>query len=68
MEQLNTLKSKNDLIGDVRGKGLFIGIEIDKYKGMVIDINLRYTIIKQEGDEVLVPNSFIFSKPIIIKK
>jgi len=43
-------------------------IEIDKYKGMVIDINLRYTIIKQEGDEVLVPNSFIFSKPIIIKK
>ena len=43
-------------------------IEIDKYKGVVIDINLRYTIIKQEGDEVLVPNSFIFSKPIIIKK
>ena len=43
-------------------------IEIDKYKGIVVDINLRYTIIKQEGDDVLVPNSFIFSKPIIINK
>ena len=43
-------------------------IEIDKYKGVVIDVNLRYTVINQEGDEVLVPNSFIFSKPIIIKK
>ena len=43
-------------------------IEIDKYKGVVIDVNLRYTVINQEGDEVLVPNSFIFSKPIIINK
>ena len=43
-------------------------IEIDKYKGVVIDVNLRYTVINQEGDEVLVPNSFIFSKPLIIKK
>ena len=43
-------------------------IEIDKYKGIVIDVNLRYTVINQEGDEVLVPNSFIFSKPLIIKK
>ena len=40
-------------------------IEIDKYKGVVIDVNLRYTVINQEGDEVLVPNSFIFSKPLI---
>ena len=43
-------------------------IEIDKYKEVVIDVNLRYTVINQEGDEVLVPNSFIFSKPLIIKK
>ena len=43
-------------------------IEIDKYKGVVIDVNLRYTVINQEGNEVLVPNSFIFSKPIIINK
>ena len=43
-------------------------IEIDKYKGVVIDVNLRYTVINQEGDKVLVPNSFIFSKPLIIKK
>ena len=43
-------------------------IEIDKYKGVVIDVNLRYTVINQGGDKVLVPNSFIFSKPIIINK
>lgn len=43
-------------------------IEIDKYKGVVTDVNLRYTVINQGGDEVLVPNSFIFSKPIIINK
>ena len=28
--QLNTLKSKHDLIGDVRGAGLFVGIELVK--------------------------------------
>tara|TARA_Y100000588_G_C13358285_1_gene545371 strand:- start:7 stop:492 length:486 start_codon:yes stop_codon:yes gene_type:complete len=42
-------------------------IEVDKYSGTVTDINLRYTVINQEGNEVLVPNSFIFSKPIIKK-
>ena len=43
-------------------------ITVDKYSGKVRDINLRYTVIIQEGNEVLVPNSFIFSKPIIINK
>tara|TARA_B100001778_G_scaffold333401_1_gene341859 strand:- start:1791 stop:2285 length:495 start_codon:yes stop_codon:yes gene_type:complete len=43
-------------------------IIVDKYSGKVRDINLRYTVIIQEGNEVLVPNSFIFSKPIIINK
>lgn len=43
-------------------------ITVDKYSGKVRDINLRYTVIIQEGNEVLVPNSFIFSKPIIINR
>lgn len=43
-------------------------INVDKYSGTVTDINLRYTVINQEGNQVLVPNSFIFSKPIIINK
>jgi len=43
-------------------------ITVDKYSGIVTDINLRYTVINQKGDKVLVPNSFIFSKPIIINK
>ena len=41
-------------------------IVIDKYEGKVVDINLRYTTITKEGKEVLVPNSFLFSKPIIV--
>ena len=41
---------------------------VDKHKGKVVDINLRYTIISHEGNDVLVPNSFLFSKPILVNK
>ena len=41
-------------------------ITVDKYSGTVTDINLRYTVINEDDTQVLVPNSFIFSKPIII--
>ncbi len=43
-------------------------IVVDKYEGKVMDINLRYTTISQEGNDVLVPNSFLFSKPILVGK
>ena len=41
-------------------------IVVDKYEGKVVDINLRYTTISQAGNDVLVPNSFLFSKPISV--
>ena len=43
-------------------------IVVDKYEGKVVDINLRYTTISQEGNDVLVPNSFLFSKPISVNR
>ena len=43
-------------------------ILIDKYEGEVIEINLRYTTVLQENKSVLVPNSFLFSKPIVVNK
>tara|TARA_Y100000814_G_C12348030_1_gene406152 strand:+ start:269 stop:769 length:501 start_codon:yes stop_codon:yes gene_type:complete len=43
-------------------------ITVDKYEGSVIDINLRYTTIMQENKEILIPNSFLFAKPISVNK
>ena len=43
-------------------------ILIDKYEGEVIEINLRYITVLQENKSVLVPNSFLFSKPIVVNK
>ena len=43
-------------------------IVVGKYEGKVVDINLRYTTISQAGNDVLVPNSFLFSKPILVNK
>ena len=43
-------------------------IIIDKYTGKVIDINLRYTTIISDENEILIPNSFLFSKPISVNK
>ena len=41
-------------------------IKVDKYEGMVTEINLRYTTILQNQEEILIPNSFIYLKPITI--
>ena len=53
LEQLNTLKSKNDLIGDVRGKGLFIGIELvkdrDTLKPAAVEANQIINRMKEKG-------------------
>ena len=42
-------------------------IIVDKYEGIVENINLRYTEIKQDNKKILIPNAFLFSKPITIK-
>jgi len=43
-------------------------IIIDKYTGKVTDINLRYTTIISDEKEILIPNAFLFSKPISVNK
>ncbi len=43
-------------------------IKVDKFEGKVTEINLRYTSIKQNEEIILLPNSFIYSKPIVVKK
>ena len=43
-------------------------IIIDKYTGKVIDINLRYTTIISDENEILIPNSFLFSNPKSVNK
>lgn len=36
--------------------------------GMVIEINLRYTVLKDEDKKILVPNASIFSNVVIVER
>lgn len=36
--------------------------------GMVVEINLRYTVLKDEDKKILVPNSSIFSNVVIVER
>lgn len=36
--------------------------------GCVIEINMRYTILEEEGRRVLIPNSTLFENPVIVEK
>jgi len=53
LDGLRILKDKHNIIGDVRGRGLFIGIElIKKYDGMIpasIEADLVVNQLKQKG-------------------
>lgn len=41
-------------------------IEIDKFKGEVKKIDLRYTTLKSSGKIILVPNTLVFTKAVTI--
>ena len=41
-------------------------INIVGHEGKVINIDLRYTTLESDGKKVLIPNSMLFTKEIII--
>ncbi len=43
-------------------------IKVSNHEGTVVSIDLRYTILDSEGTTVLIPNSKMFTNPIVILK
>ena len=43
-------------------------ITITAHKGIVIDIDLRYTMLDTENETILVPNAFLFSNVVKVAK
>jgi len=41
-------------------------IKVSGYKGTVISVDLRYTQLDSEGEKVLIPNSKLFTDPVIV--
>lgn len=41
-------------------------IKVSSYKGTVISIDLRYTQLDSEGHKVLIPNSKLFTDPVVV--
>lgn len=41
-------------------------VKISGYEGMVVSIDLRYTELESEGNKVLIPNSKLFTDPIVV--
>ncbi|MFK7815175.1 MAG: mechanosensitive ion channel family protein [Gammaproteobacteria bacterium] len=41
-------------------------IKVASYKGTVISVDLRYTQLDAEGDKVLIPNSKLFTDPVVV--
>jgi len=42
-------------------------IATDKVEGQVIDINLRYTVVKTDTQHTYVPNATVISNPVTVK-
>ncbi len=45
-------------------------LQLDKgfYKGKVMSIDIRYTILENKDEKILIPNSFLFKQPVSITK
>lgn len=43
-------------------------ISVSGNDGTVIEINLRYTVLQEEGKRALIPNSILFSNPVIVHR
>lgn len=45
-------------------------LQLDKgfYKGKVLSIDIRYTILENKDEKILIPNSFLFKQPVSITK
>jgi small-conductance mechanosensitive channel len=42
-------------------------IKVKTFEGQVTAIDLRYTKLERDGEEILVPNSLLFINPISIQ-
>ncbi len=42
-------------------------IKVGAHEGEVVEINLRYTVIKNEGERILIPNSTMFTNIIVLR-
>jgi small conductance mechanosensitive channel len=43
-------------------------ISVSGNDGTVTEINLRYTVLQEEGKRALIPNSILFSNPVIVHR
>lgn len=43
-------------------------INVAGNEGRVVEINMRYTVLQEEGRRVLVPNATLFQNPVIVER
>ncbi|OVE76139.1 hypothetical protein BVX98_06335 [bacterium F11] len=41
-------------------------ISVAGFDGLVVDIDLRYTILNKEGKKILIPNLTLFTNPVLV--
>jgi small-conductance mechanosensitive channel len=41
-------------------------IKVSSFKGTVVTVDLRYTQLDSDGDKVLIPNSKLFTDPVVV--
>lgn len=43
-------------------------IQVAPNEGKVVEINLRYTVLEAENKRIMIPNSTLFSNPVIVQR